>query len=302
MGKIHGGKGDGKARQIIALHPDQSEYEKHVEAFGGLASVKMNLADRDTTADERPRIDIYNDVDGRLPQMFKMLRDEPEEMVRLLQATPKCEHDFVECLSRKQWQRCKGPERARRTLVAYGQSFSGRIEDFARSNHRTRRGMASEVSAWLSRKTDVVPEIIRAIERWEIQNLDGLACIDTHDQKAGADGTQEKPRVMFYLDPPYLHSTRAPGALQVYRDFEMSEDQHIALLGLLQTVVGKVLISGYDSELYRQHLAVPVWHMVSWEVRNQTTGPGTERPIVWECCWMNYPVPKPLPAGMIEVY
>jgi len=40
VGKIHGGKGDGKARQIIALHPDQSEYEKHVEAFGGLASVR----------------------------------------------------------------------------------------------------------------------------------------------------------------------------------------------------------------------------------------------------------------------
>ena len=121
-----------------------------------------------------------------------------------------------------------------------------------------------------------MPEIIRAIERWEIQDLDGLDCIRTHDQKKSADGTQEKPRVMFYLDPPYLHETRAPGAREIYRDFEMSDAQHESLLKLLKKVRGKVLLSGYDSKMYRQHLVAPKWHLVQWKVKNQTTGPGTD--------------------------
>ncbi len=107
---------------------------------------------------------------------------------------------------------------------------------------------------------------------------------------------------MFYLDPPYLHETRAPGAREIYRDFEMSDAQHESLLKLLKKVRGKVLLSGYDSKMYRQHLVAPKWHLVQWKVKNQTTGPGTKRPIVTECCWMNYSVPKPLPKGMIEVY
>lgn len=302
-GKIHGGKGDGKARQIIAIHPDASEYEKHVEPFGGLASVKLNLADRDTAAGERPRIDIYNDGDERLSQMFKVMRDKPKELARLLDATMKDENDFNVCLSRDKWKRCNALEKARRTIVVYSQSFSGRTAHFARSNRRTRRDMASEVSSWLSRKSEVIPAIMRAIEKWEIQNLDGLDCIRMHDQKRNADGTQEKPRVMFYLDPPYLHSTRAPGAQKVYREFEMSDEAHESMLRLLLKVRGKILLSGYESDLYTKYLAKAAgWHMVAWKVKNQTTGPGTKRPTVVECCWMNYPIPKPLPKGMQQIY
>jgi DNA adenine methylase len=49
------------------------------------------------------------------------------------------------------------------------------------------------------------------------------------------------------VDPPYLPSTRDAGA--DYR-FEMTEEDHIKLAGALNAVKGKVILSGYPSELY----------------------------------------------------
>ncbi len=52
---------------------------------------------------------------------------------------------------------------------------------------------------------------------------------------------------LFYIDPPYLSSTRDDGS--DYR-FEMSENDHIELAKTLNEVKGPVIVSGYHSELY----------------------------------------------------
>jgi DNA adenine methylase len=70
-----------------------------------------------------------------------------------------------------------------------------------------------------------------------IENDNALDVIRRHDSEDTA----------FYVDPPYLPSTRDAG--KDYR-FEMSEEDHIKLAGALNEVKGKVILSGYPSELY----------------------------------------------------
>ncbi|MDR3351762.1 MAG: DNA adenine methylase [Zoogloeaceae bacterium] len=66
---------------------------------------------------------------------------------------------------------------------------------------------------------------------------------------------QDTPDALFFVDPPYVASTRNKSAF--YRH-EMDDDQHLALLNCLKAVQGRVMISGYASDLYDDML-------IGWE-------------------------------------
>ena len=83
--------------------------------------------------------------------------------------------------------------------------------------------------------------------------------------------------VLIYCDPPYLLSTRSGG--KQYR-MEMDEKQHTDLLEVLLEHPGPVVLSGYDSELYRNML--DGWHTVSIKAYSQVLSQKTEM------LWMNY--------------
>lgn len=59
-----------------------------------------------------------------------------------------------------------------------------------------------------------------------------------------------RSNVLIYADPPYLLGVRTG---KQYRK-EMKDKDHIELLEALRAHRGKVLIGGYDSELYRNML------------------------------------------------
>jgi DNA adenine methylase len=55
-------------------------------------------------------------------------------------------------------------------------------------------------------------------------------------------------QTLFYVDPPYLHSLRSAVSTKAYRH-EMTDAQHEELATLLHSVKGKVVVSGYPSDL-----------------------------------------------------
>lgn len=60
----------------------------------------------------------------------------------------------------------------------------------------------------------------------------------------------DKEGALFYVDPPYVHSTRKRvDAARGYRH-EMSDEDHEVLAALLNSVKGAVVLSGYHCELY----------------------------------------------------
>jgi DNA adenine methylase len=57
----------------------------------------------------------------------------------------------------------------------------------------------------------------------------------------------DREETLVYVDPPYLGETRDAGP--DYRH-EFTEADHIALAKVLRETKGKVVVSGYESELY----------------------------------------------------
>lgn len=92
-----------------------------------------------------------------------------------------------------------------------------------------------------------------------------------------------QPTTFVYADPPYLPYTRTSD--HRYR-FEYTIDDHVRLLNELNSLDCMVMISGYNSRLYNDHLS----HWRKYEFRAMTRG-GSQRT---ECLWMNYPEPAAL--------
>lgn len=84
-----------------------------------------------------------------------------------------------------------------------------------------------------------------------------------------------------YCDPPYLLSTRK-NARRLYA-YEYSRDQHLALLRAIKSLPCKVMISGYWSQLYHDHLRA--WSCRSFCAMTRGGRPATEY------VWFNYPEP-----------
>ena len=89
------------------------------------------------------------------------------------------------------------------------------------------------------------------------------------------------PDSFIYIDPPYLMDTRSSNR-RVYAH-ELSNDDHLELLYIVQTLPCMVMISGYPNELYDKKLYY--WYTHTFQTTNRGGGHVTEK------LWMNYPPP-----------
>ncbi len=94
---------------------------------------------------------------------------------------------------------------------------------------------------------------------------------------------QFKGKEFIYCDPPYLHQTRRK-YYPLYK-YEYSTEDHIKLLEVIKTLPCMVMISGYESSLYKKYLKD--WNS---HVFQATTHHG----MATEWIWMNYPAPLEL--------
>jgi DNA adenine methylase len=107
-----------------------------------------------------------------------------------------------------------------------------------------------------------------------IENRDAIEVMRAHDGL----GT------LHYVDPPYLPETRSAGNRrrgQGYHVYvhDMTVDDHVGLLDALTQLEGMVVLSGYDSALYRDALA-------GWQHHQVQAYADGARPRT-ECLWLN---------------
>lgn len=270
--RYHGGKWM-LAPWIIAHLPPHRVY---VEPFGGAASVLIRKP--------RAEAEVYNDLDGEIVNLFRVLRDplQAEELRRQLELTPFARQEFE--LS---YETHSNPvEQARRTVarsfMAFGSSgTSGRRTGFRADSTRLRGAPSRD---WMN-----VPEAIAAVAgRFRgvtIENRDACEVMARHDA----------PETLHYVDPPYLPETRNLGSPYCkkgqYRH-ELTRDQHADLLEFVRGLSGYVVLSGYDSELY--NTALRGWVRV--ERRALATG---ARPRT-EVLWINRPSQDVLAVGGVQ--
>ena len=90
-----------------------------------------------------------------------------------------------------------------------------------------------------------------------------------------ADTNYRSPDVLFYVDPPYVLSTRH----ERYYHHEMTDDDHIQLLQVLNAHPAAIVLSGYPHPLYDTFL--PRWQRIT---RRVTTEGGIMKN---EVLWLN---------------
>jgi DNA adenine methylase len=251
--KRHGGKWY-LARAIIPLLPPHATY---VEPFAGGLSVLLNK--------ERTGPEVASDLDEGLVHMYRTMAGDPDAFVRAARGLA---YDAETFAAAEPWTRSADPmERALGVLVRGRYSRGGLGRDFAWST-RLRGGEPGDLHAW---RTFVrgLPAVARR-----------LAAVRFLCEPAGAVVRRlDGPGTLFYCDPPYAPETRT--ARKAYHH-EMTEADHRALLSLLVTCGGSVVLSGYRCPLYDEALAGWARHDV--EVPNhagQTKVKGRRVECVW---------------------
>ena len=157
-------------------------------------------------------------------------------------------------------------------FVRCRQSRAGGFKDFATlSRNRTRRQMNEQASAWLN-CIEGLPAVSARLRRVVILNQPALEVIRQQDGAA----------TLFYLDPPYLHETRATTGNYQH---EMTEEDHREMLAAIKQCQGKVMLSGYPNSLYDGELAG--WRRQDFLIDNKVSGGKVKRQMT-ESMWMNF--------------
>lgn len=270
--RYHGGKWLLGA-WIISRLPRHRVY---VEPYGGAASVLM----------KKPRsyAEVYNDLDGEIVNVFKVVRERPAALTRALIWTPFSREEY-----RAAFERCEDElEMARRTIIRSFMGFgSNAINRNVKSGFRpnSNRSGTTPAQDWKN-----YPINIRAVaHRFRGVVIENKPAVDVIAQHDG-------PETLFYLDPTYVWDSRALDIMHGDYGYahEMSDDDHIALAEVLNGggLAGMVVLSGYHSELYDR--LYPHWHR---EERKALADGAAERV---EVLWFNAAAKRALDAQDAE--
>ena len=242
----YGGKGNLLPRILPLLTGGQV----YCEPYCGAASLFFA---------KRPHpVEVLNDLNTDLVNLFRCLQDPATfaELSHRIIWTPYSVDEFRRALAIQADPAEQNPIlRAWSFYTCQNQGFSGTAETEGNWGRAfvDYRGMADTANKWRGR--------MKRLSFWhdrltcaQIDNRDALEVIRFWDS----------PDTLFYLDPPYIAETRVKGKRNIYRH-EADAAHHTALVELLLTVKGRVVLSGYDHPIYAPLFAA------GWDVAKHET-------------------------------
>ena len=219
----------GKYSKLDFILPNLPKSRMFVDVFGGSASVILN---------KKPSSqNIYNDINSRICTFFRQLRDNSDELIRLLKLTPYSREEFEKSFDDGKFS---DVEIARKFFVHIAMTFNSipinRIAGWKVPYEKKRYSLT-----YLN-KVDNLELLVKRLRTIAIENSPAIETIKRYDNK----------ETLFYIDPPYVFSERKYKS-KIY-DYEMTDEEHIELIELLKNIDARAAISGYDSKLYNEHL------------------------------------------------
>lgn len=269
------------AKKIHAAAPPKATYSTRAIAYGGALQEVWNW-------DHIGVSEVVNDIDLRLVNLWHCLRvpDLFEAMRREVELTPFGRPMFVMAQeAMKTWERespkwedsftnAPSPFWAAMFFTLVRQSRGGDGKAVAPLTvRRTRRGMNEQAAAWWS-AIEGLSDVHERLKRVVVEKMDALAFLNKYDSD----------KTFFYLDPPYMPDTRS--APKVYK-YEMTFDEHVAMLGTLRGLKGRVLLSGYPHHVYEDHLTRKGWQRQEFDVTDNASARKSKRRKI-EVLWSNY--------------
>lgn len=207
-------------------------------------------------------IETVNDLDGDIVNLFRVCRESPADLARLISLTPFSREEFADC-----YDRSDDPiEQARRTLVRYHQSF-GSTNSSKNSWRNVQTYGGPRCATMWNDLPDTVQSVAARLKEAQIENTDAITLIERYNH----------PQTLIYIDPPYLTELRKP---YMYKH-EMTDNDHVKLLETIRKSKSMVILSGYDNELYNE--ALSDWYSDTYTSQAQTGQLRTEK------IWMNFP-------------
>jgi DNA adenine methylase len=219
---------------IIGFFPTHRIY---VEPFGGAASVLLR----------KPRSmgECYNDVDGEVVNLFRVLRDSVSsaELCRQISLTPFSREEYDAAFLAAD----EPVERARRLIVrsymGHGSSSAVSAKSTSFRASLVNRGGALPAGEWPTLPA-ALDAVTKRLEGVLIEQRPALQVIERYDE----------PDALIYLDPPYVTETRSQkrrgGKPYHAYNFEMSDEDHSTLLERIKTCRAAVILSGYPNDQY----------------------------------------------------
>lgn len=265
----------GKSAMVADLVAMMPHHQMFVDVFGGGGSV--------TLGKPSSPVEIYNDINFDLANFFRVVRSDDlfDEFYKRCVCTPYSRHIYYECKERLREFAAEdnviSVDRAWVLFVVLRMAFASDLT-----------GSGWSFSATMSRRQQMpvtISKYISAIERLpEVRKRLRRVCIENHHFREIIQG-YDTPETLFYLDPPYVSSTRRGGGYV----FEMVDDEHRELVGLLLNLKGAALLSGYAHEIYTP-LEEAGWRRCDFSARCRsyiTKGKMNESNDRIECVWVS---------------
>ena len=207
--------------KIIEQFPE--EYDRYVEVFGGAGWVLF--------AKEKKGIEVYNDINSNLVNLYKCVKYHPEALQKELDGILMSRELFQDAI----WETrgLTDIQKAARFFVAIKESFGSKMETFGLQPKNMK--VAVDFLKIASERLNTVV----------IENRDFDKIIQSYDK----EGT------LFYLDPPYYKTER-------YYQGGFTIEDHKRLRETLENIRGKFILSYNDypeiRELYQGYEMIEV--------------------------------------------
>lgn len=241
-------------------------HKAYLEPFCGSCAVFMS----------KPKsvLETINDLDGRLVNLFKVMRDQPEKLQYLILHT---------LYSREEYQKSVNIspdpiEDARRMTVRLWFGIGGKTRSVPGFRKNISWNGPYNTYEW----NDMYSRIGQAASRLkeaQIENMDAVELIRQHNDK-------DK---LIYCDPPYVKSS----LVSEHYKYDFTIDNHKVLIEAIKNHKGKVMVSGYESTLYNRELAD--WPQIRKETKVGITS--LKKSNRTEVIWCNFQ-----PSGQLSLF
>ena len=213
------------AKRIVA-RIEAIPHRCYAEPFVGMGGVFLRRT-------KRPKVEVVNDLNGEIANLFRVVREHPDELVRQFSWTLASRQEFRR-LHKLPPETLTDVQRAARFAYMQKTVFSGVPKT---------TGTRFSASTSFSLRRELMARNIRSAHR-RLQDVQ-IECLDWQV----FIGRYDRPFTMFYIDPPYWgHETD-------YGDDLFSRDDFARMAEILRGIKGRFILSLNDLPEVRETFA-----------------------------------------------
>ena len=199
-------------KKISAQFPQ--DYSRYIEVFGGAGWMLF-------AEERRVDLEVYNDIDGNLVNLFKCVKHHPDALQKELEWIHISREQFFD--ARQDIRGLTDIQRAARFYLLIKRSFGTDLQSFG----ARKKDMEKAVH--------YLKDVSHRLRNVVIEHMDFEHLIKVYD----------RPGALFYADTPYF-------GVEEYYKARFSTEDHVRLRDVLSRIKGKFILSYNDCDEARE--------------------------------------------------